>query len=245
MSKNVLITGASSGIGAAVAQHLAKEGHQVILMARRVEKLESLKSSIEADGGKAAIYACDVVDAEAVNNQVKAILNDLGSIDVVVNNAGLMPLSFLKNGKHEEANRMVDVNIKGVLNMVYATLPHMLERNTGHFINVSSVAGKLVMPAAAVYSGTKFFVRAFSEGLRQEMSQGQKNIRVTDIQPGAVTTELSNTITDMEVMELFQQMGQFEMLQADDIARGVVFAVSQPENVDVNELTIRPTMQSF
>ncbi len=243
MSKNILITGASSGIGAACAKRLAKEGHNVVLMARRAEKLEALKNEIEADGGKAFIHACDVTDFEAVKENVSQIIQHLGSIDAVVNNAGLMPLSFLKNGKLDEGNKMVDVNIKGVMNLVYAALPHMMEKNNGHFVNVSSIAGKIVMPAGAVYSGTKFFVRAFSEGLRQEMAMNGKNVRVTDIQPGAVTTELMNTITDPEVAEVFKQWPQFDFLEADDIARGVSYAISQPDSVSVNEVTIRPTMQ--
>lgn len=245
MSKNILITGASSGIGEAIARRLAKEGHKVVLMARRKERLEKLKAAIEAEGGDAFIHACDVTDFGMVTDEIKAIAEHLKGIDVVVNNAGLMPLSFLKNGKHDEADKMVDVNIKGVLNMVYATLPHMIERNSGHFINVSSIAGKLVMPTGAVYSGTKFFVRAFSEGLRQEMAMNKKNIRVTDIQPGAVTTELMNTITDPEVMEVFKAMEEFQFLEADDIARGVSYAITQPDNVNVNEITIRPSMQQF
>lgn len=243
--KNILITGASSGIGAACAKRLAEEGHQVVLMARRKDRLTKLKEEIESAGGKAHIHSCDVTNADAVKSEVGQMVKQLGSIDVVVNNAGLMPLSFLKNGKEDEANRMVDVNIKGVLNIVYAALPHMMKQDQGHFINVSSVAGKLVMPAGAVYSGTKFFVRAFSEGLRQEMAMNKKNVRVTDIQPGAVTTELMNTISDPEVMEAFKNMGQFDFLDADDIARGVSYAVSQPDNVNVNEVTIRPTMQPF
>ncbi len=243
MSKNILITGASSGIGEAIAKRLAGEGHTVVLMARRQDRLESLKNDITSNGGKAHIHACDVTDFDGVKREVQAIVEHLGSLDVVVNNAGLMPLSFLKNGKHEEGNKMVDVNIKGVMNLVYAALPYMMERNSGHFINISSIAGKIVMPAGAVYSGTKFFVRAFSEGLRQEMAMNQKNIRVSDVQPGAVTTELMNTITDPEVMEVFKSLANFEFLHADDIARGVAYAIAQPDNVNVNEITIRPTMQ--
>ncbi len=243
--KNIIITGASSGIGAACADRLSKANHNVVLMARRVEKLEELKKQLDDNGGKALVHPCDVTDFEAVKGSIEKIVDELGKIDVVINNAGLMPLSFLKNGKHDEGNRMVDVNIKGVMNLVYAVLPHMMESNHGHFVNISSMASKVVMPGGAVYSGTKFFVRAFSEGLRQEMAMNKKNIRVTDIQPGAVTTELMNTITDSDIMELYQGIAQFQFLEADDIARAVEYAISQPDNVNVNELTVRPTMQTM
>ncbi len=240
--KKILVTGASSGIGAACAKHLAGEGHDLVLMARREDRLQSLKEDIVNSGGKAHVYLCDVTDFSKVKSSVDHIVSDVGGIDVVVNNAGLMPLSFLKNGKVEEGARMVDVNIKGVMHLTYAVLPHMLEKNSGHFINISSVASKIVMAGGAIYSGTKFFVRAFTEGLRAEMAMYGKNIRVTDIQPGATASELMNSITDADVGEYYSKM-QFEFLSADDIARGVSYAISQPDNVNVNEILIRPLMQ--
>lgn len=243
MSKNILVTGASSGIGEACARRLANEGHTVVLMARRKDRLKQLKKEIEENGGRAYIHAADVTDYDLIKNEVSAIVKHLGSLDVVINNAGLMPLSFLKNGKIDEANRMVDVNIKGVLNLIYAALPSMMKKNNGHFVNVSSVAGKVVFPAGAVYCGTKFAVRAISEGLRKEMAMENINIRVTDIQPGAVATELSTTITDPDAISMFSAWEKIDFLQADDIARAVSYAINQPDKVSVNELTVRPTNQ--
>ncbi len=243
--KVAIITGASSGIGFATALKLSKAGAKVAIGARRLDRLKDLANKITSNGGEVFFQKLDVTDRSECEMFAKAVLDKWGSNDILVNNAGLMPLSFLRNGKSDEANKMVDVNIKGVMNLVYAVLPQMIEQNQGHFVNISSVAGKLVMPAGAVYSGTKFFVRAFSEGLRQEMAMIKKNVRVTDIQPGAVTTELMNTITDPDVMEAFKQMGSFDFLEAVDIARGVSYAVAQPDNVNVNEVTIRPTMQPF
>ncbi|MCL4136011.1 UNVERIFIED_CONTAM: hypothetical protein GTU68_052995 [Idotea baltica] len=232
MNKNILVTGASSGIGEACARRLASEGHHIVLMARRKDRLEALKKDIVTQGGKAYIHDADVTDYAAVSKEINAIIDHLGSIDVVVNNAGLMPLSFLKNGKIDEANRMVDVNIKGVLNLIYGVLPSMIEKNNGHFVNVSSVAGKIVFPAGAVYCGTKFAVRAISEGLRKEMAM-----------PGAVATELSTTITDPDAIAMFSAWDKIDFLQADDIARAVSYAVSQPDKVSINEVTVRPTNQ--
>lgn len=241
--KNIVITGASSGIGAATASVLAKAGHTVVLMARRQERLEELKSKIEAAGGKAHIAVCDVTDYEQVKAKIAGVVEALGSVDAVVNNAGIMPLSFLKNGKVDEAHKMVDVNIKGVINLIYAALPSMIEKNNGHFINVSSVAGDKVFPASAVYSGTKFAVNAISEGLRGEMASMQKNIRVTIVKPGAVATELTTTITDPEVAELFKAWEGIQALGGEDIANAVAYAIDQPDNVSVNNVTIRPTHQ--
>ncbi len=242
---NILITGASSGIGAATAERLAQEGHTVILMARRVEKLEALKKTIEGQGGKALIAAGDVTNFNAIQDTYQNLLKELGHIDVVINNAGVMPLSFLKNGKVNEAHQMVDVNIKGVINMIYSALPSMMEKNKGHIINVSSTAGRKVFPSSAIYSGTKFAVRAISDGLRMEMAGARKDVRVTDIQPGAVETELTHTITDQEVLEMFEKMGEMEIMQSDDIARAISYAIKQPRNVNVNEILIRTTSQSF
>lgn len=241
--KNILITGASSGIGEATAIKLAASGHNVLLMARRVDRLQKLKSTIEASGGKAHIYEGDVTDFEQVQAHVLNAQKEFGSVDVVVNNAGLMPMSFMRNGKIEEAHRMVDVNINGVINLIYAALPGMIEKNNGHFINISSVAGDKVLPASAVYSGTKFAVKAISEGLRMEMAADKRNIRVTVVKPGAVATELSSTITDPDVAEVFKQWGDVEFLEAKDIAHAIAYAIDQPDSVSVNEITVRPSTQ--
>ena len=243
MKKNILITGASSGIGEACARRLASEGHRVVLMARRQDKLESILSEIQSNGGEAFIHVADVTNAEQIQKEVTDIQNHLGHIDVVVNNAGIMPLSFLRNGKLEEAHRMVDVNVKGVLNLIYAALPNMLERDSGHFVNVSSVAAKKVFPAGSVYCGTKFAVRAISEGLRSEMAAENRKIRVTDIQPGAVLTELSSTITDEDALANSAKWEKIEFLQSDDIAQAVSYAIGQPVRVSVNEITVRPSNQ--
>ena len=164
---------------------------------------------------------------------------------MLVNNAGIMPLSFIRNRKLEEAHRMIDVNLKGVLNAMYAVLPGMIERDQGHVINVSSVAAKHVVPTSSVYRATKFGVRAISEGFRTEMAMEDRNIRVTDVQPGAATTDLAESITDPGVEAVFERLADLTFLDPDDIARGVSYVVSQPMNVSVNELTIRPTHQEM
>lgn len=241
--KVVLITGASSGIGEGIARQLASEGHTVLLLARRADRLRKLCDEITGGGGRAEVHEADVTDPSRLDAVVAEATRKHGRVDVLVNNAGLMPLSLLKNARRDEAHRMIDVNLKGAIDAVYAVLPGMLERNSGHIINVSSVAAKIVGPSTAVYSATKHGLRAFSDGLRQEMAMDQKNIRVTDIQPGAVTTELTRTITDPEVGKIFAQYGKTKPLQAADIARAVSYAIAQPDEVNVNELTIRPTSQ--
>ncbi len=243
--KNILITGASSGIGAACAKRLASEGHCVILLARRKNILKNIQTKITDDGGRAIVAVGDVTDFEGMKTIVKDLLKLMTHIDVVVNNAGIMPLSFLKNGKVDEAHQMVDVNIKGVINTMYAVLPSMYKKNDGHIINISSTAGRRVFPSSAIYSATKFAVRAMSDGLRQEAARDGKNIRVTDIQPGATESELTQTITDKEVFEMFEKSGEIELLGADDIARAVSYAISQPRNVTVNEMLIRTPSQGF
>jgi NADP-dependent 3-hydroxy acid dehydrogenase YdfG len=184
-----------------------------------------------------------VTDPDRLDAVVAEATGKFGRVDVLVNNAGLMPLSLLKNRKRDEAHRMIDVNLKGAIDAVYAVLPGMLERNSGHIVNVSSVAAKIVGPSTSVYSATKHALRAFSDGLRQEMAMDQKNIRVTDIQPGAVTTELISTITDPDVAKIFAAYGKMKPLKPADIARAVAYAIAQPDEVNVNEITIRPVSQ--
>lgn len=243
MNKVALITGASSGIGYATAQLLADNGIKVGLFARREQRLKTLAENISKKGGKALILKGDVTKRKDVENAVKEIIKEWSHIDILVNNAGLMPLSFIKNLHIDEWDRMVDVNIKGVLYMSAAVLPYMLKQHSGHIINVSSVAGRRVFPAGAVYCATKYAVRAFSDGLRCELT-AQEKIRVTTIEPGIVKTELPNTITDMEIKEPFaKRTAAMRPLQANDIAKSIFYAISQPDYADVAEILVIPTDQ--
>lgn len=241
-TKTAIITGASSGIGQAAAKELASQGYSVMLAARREDRLVELKEAIEEAGGTAEYLVTDVTSAEQMKALAEAAIARFGRIDVLLNNAGLMPLSFMNKLKVEEWDRMVDVNIKGVLYGIAAVLPHMEQQKEGHIINISSVAGHSITPGSAVYSGTKFAVRAISEGLRQEIDPSM-NIRVTIVSPGAVATELVNTITDEDVLDGFKSGPEMEFLQPEDIARAIAYAVEQPAYVDVNEILIRPRQQ--
>lgn len=238
-NKVVIITGASSGIGEATAKLLAKQGAQLVLAARREDRLKTLQQDIEQLGGKAVYQVTDVTDVSQVDALAKLAQDTFGSVDVLVNNAGLMPLSKLNKNKQDEWNTMVDVNIKGVLYGIGAVLPYMRKQQRGHIINISSVAGHDVMPSSAVYSGTKFAVRAITEGLRKEESV-ENNIRATIISPGAVDTELKDHITDEEIK---QGIGNLKAMDADAIARAIAYAVNEPDDVAVNEILIRPTAQ--
>lgn len=242
MGKTAIITGASSGIGQAAAKELANKGFSVMLAARREDRLVELKKEIEDAGGQAAYKVTDVTSAAEMKALAEATIEQFGGIDVMLNNAGLMPLSFLNKLKIDEWDQMVDVNIKGVLYGIAAVLPHMEERKEGHIINISSVAGHDVTKGSAVYSGTKFAVRAITEGLRQELDPAM-NIRATIVSPGAVTTELAETITDEDILSAFSNGPSMEFLQAEDIARAIGYAVEQPAHVDVNEILIRPRQQ--
>lgn len=242
MGKTAIITGASSGIGQAAAKELANKGFSVMLAARREDRLVELKKEIEDAGGRAAYKVTDVTSAAEMKALADAAIAEFGGIDVMLNNAGLMPLSFLNKLKIDEWDQMVDVNIKGVLYGIAAVLPHMEERKEGHIINISSVAGHDVTKGSAVYSGTKFAVRAITEGLRQELDPAM-NIRATIVSPGAVTTELAETITDEDILSSFANGPSMEFLQAEDIARAIAYAVEQPAHVDVNEILIRPRQQ--
>nr|WP_223861498.1 SDR family oxidoreductase [Geminicoccus harenae] len=235
-NKVVLITGASSGIGEATARELAGAGAVVVAGARRVDRLEQLASTIAAAGGKVLTKAVDVTDAAQVQAFVAAAIERFGRVDVLVNNAGIMPLSPMAALKVDEWNRMVDVNIKGVLNGIAAVLPAMQRQKSGQIVNVSSIGGHQVYPTAAVYCATKFAVRAISEGLRQE----SRDIRVTTISPGVVRSELADTITDETARA---GMAEFRAiaLEPEAIARAIRFAVEQPADVDVSEIIVRPT----
>jgi NADP-dependent 3-hydroxy acid dehydrogenase YdfG len=241
--KVVVITGASSGMGAAAARHLSAQGATVVLGARRIERLQALVGEITAAGGKALAVATDVTDRGQVQRLVDAAVATYGRIDVLVNNAGIMPLSPLERLKFDEWDRMIDVNLRGVLYGIAAALPHMTARKSGHIINLSSVAGHKVFGGSAVYSATKFGVRALSEGLRMEVKP--YNIRTTIICPGAVKTELLDHITEADVQKANQDYVGQVGVPADSFARVVAFVISQPEELDINEIVFRPTSQEL
>ena len=239
--KVVAITGASSGLGEATARLLSVQGASVVLGARRIDRLRALADELSRRGGKALAVPTDVIQCDQVKRLVDAAVQTYGRIDVMINNAGLMPQALLERLKIDEWNRMIDVNIKGVLYGIAAALPHMKQQKAGHFINVSSVAGHRVGPGFAVYAATKYAVRALSEGLRQEVKP--YNIRTTVISPGAVATELPNTVTDPQAAERIRKFYAEVAIPAESFARAVAFAMSQPEEVDVNEILFRPTRQ--
>ncbi len=241
--RTAIITGASSGIGEAAARRLAEEGAAVVLAARRRERLEALREEIENAGGRALAVTADVTDRTAVGRMVEQARERFGTVDLLINNAGLMPLSFIKKLHEDEWHRMVDVNVKGVLNCVGAVLPVMMEQRRGHIVNVSSVAGKRLFPSGAVYCATKFAVRALSEGLRLELT-AEYGIRITDVEPGAVATELTQTITDGDVLEMFGGR-QFRMLDSEDVAQAILYAVTTPAHVDDAEVLILPSEQGI
>lgn len=234
--KVILITGASSGIGEVTARHLAKHGHHMLIGARRTDRLKTLAAELNAAGGTVEYRTLDVTSLEDTQAFADFALKLFGRIDVMINNAGVMPLSPLEELKFGDWNQMIDVNIRGVLHGIAAVLPHFQERNGGHVINMSSIGGFQVWPTCAVYSGTKFAVRAISEGLRLET----KKIRVTIVSPGVVESELANTITDPSTRDMIEDFRKVA-LTPDAIARGVAYAIEQPADVDVNELIIRPT----
>ncbi|MBN3948230.1 MAG: SDR family oxidoreductase [Nostoc sp. NMS7] len=240
-NKVVIITGASSGLGEATAKRLAASGAKLMLAARREDRLKDLVAAIAKSGGTATYRVTDVTDRSQVEALAKETLSTYSRIDVLINNAGLMPLSPLDQVKVEEWDRMIDVNIKGVLYGIAAVLPIMRQQKSGHVINLSSVAGHKVFPGSAVYCATKYAVRAISEGLRLE-SNGE--IRSTNISPGAVATELTTTITDKDTAAGINQLYAIA-IDADAIARAIAYAIEQPNDVDVNEIIIRPTRQEL
>jgi NADP-dependent 3-hydroxy acid dehydrogenase YdfG len=238
--KVVAITGASSGIGEATARHLAAKGACVALGARRTDRLEVLAEAIAAKGGSARVRSLDVTSREDTQAFVDFATAEFGRVDVLVNNAGVMPLSPLASLRIEEWNRMIDVNIRGVLHGIAAVLPGMEAQGFGQIINISSIGGLTVSPTAAVYCATKFAVRAISDGLRQETDK----IRVTVICPGVTESELADSISDeagRNEMKEFRRIA----LPADAIARAIAYAIEQPEDVDVSEVIVRPTASPF
>jgi NADP-dependent 3-hydroxy acid dehydrogenase YdfG len=236
--KVVVITGASSGLGEATARRLANDGAKLVLGARRVDRLEALAA--ELDLGEGAVVQTDVTNATQVQALVDRAVELHGRIDVIVNNAGLMPVSPLERGKIADWDRMIDVNIKGVLYGIAAALPRMKAQKSGHIINVSSVAGHKVRAGNAVYAATKTAVRVISEGLRQEVKP--YNIRTTIVSPGAVATELADSVTEPDVAMGVREIYKIA-IPSDSFARMVAFAISQPEDVDINEILFRPTAQ--
>lgn len=243
MKNNVIIiTGASSGIGKATAKLLAKKGAKVVLTARSTDKLNSLKKEIEDSQGEAYVVTADVTDKKAFETVVTKTLEKYGTINSLINNAGLMPLSFVEKLKTDEWNTMVDVNIKGVLNGVSAVLPSLIKNKGGNIINISSMAANRYFPGGAVYCATKSAVKMFSEGLRQELAP-KYGINVTSIEPGAVDTNLTDTITDEDIKEKMSAMQNMTTLEADDIANAIYYALSQPNRVNINDVYIVPSEQ--
>jgi NADP-dependent 3-hydroxy acid dehydrogenase YdfG len=240
LDKVVLITGASSGIGAGIARELGKAGATLVLGARRTDRLDALAQEIRAEGGTVLTRRLDVTDRADVAAFAEAARKEFGRVDVIINNAGVMPLSPLASLKVDEWDRMVDVNIKGVLYGIAAVLPDMVARKSGHVINIASIGALAVSPTAAVYCATKFAVRAISDGLRQE----HDDIRVTCIHPGVVESELADTITDPVAAEGMKTWRAIA-LQPDAIGRAVRFAIAQPEDVDVSEIVVRPTRSPY
>lgn len=239
-SKVILITGASSGIGEGAARLLAAQGHRLVIGARRTDRLAELTQSIEASGGIVRYRELDVTSADDVAAFARFALDAFGRIDVLINNAGVMPLSPLNALKVDEWDRMIDVNIRGVLHGIAAVLPTMEAQGHGQVINISSIGGLSVSPTAAVYCATKFAVRAISDGLRQETD----NVRVTVICPGVVESELADSISDDTARTAMKEFRRIA-ITPDAIARAIAYAVEQPADVDVSEIVVRPTASPF
>jgi len=241
--KVVVITGASSGLGEAAARMLSAQGAKIVLGARRADRIASLARALVDAGGAAIALPTDVTSRDQVQALVDAAVETYGRIDVMLNNAGVMPQALLERLQVEQWDWMIDVNIKGVLYGIAAALPYMQRQKSGHFINVSSVAGHKIGQGAAVYAATKHAVRALSEGLRQEVKP--YNIRTTVISPGAVATELPDGITDPQAAERVRKFYADSAIPADSFARAAAFAISQPDEVDINEILFRPTRQEY
>lgn len=242
--KVALITGASSGIGEATAESLAALGAKVSLVARREDRLKALQEKIAGTGGEALVVKADMSKQQDIIDAVAKTKDQWGRLDILVNNAGVMYLGPINGADTREWKSMVEVNLLGLMYCIHEALPIMIEQGSGHIVNISSVSGRVVTARSGVYNATKFGVGAFSEALRQEVYK--KNIRVTIIEPGAVLTELSDHISHAESKERLKTwVAEMEALTSKDIANSIVYAVSQPENVNVNEILIRPTEQSI
>jgi NADP-dependent 3-hydroxy acid dehydrogenase YdfG len=234
--KTVIITGASSGIGEATARLLAERGAQVVAAARRTERLQKLVSDIRAAGGSARFRKVDVTSLEDTRALADFARAEVGPVDVIINNAGVMPLSPLSALQVDAWNQMIDVNIRGVLHGIAAVLPEMKARGSGHIINVASIGAHVVVPTAAVYCATKYAVWAISDGLRQENA----DIRMTVVSPGVVTSELADTISHAGTANMIAEYRRIA-ISPDAVARAIAFAIEQPEDVDVSEIIVRPT----
>jgi NADP-dependent 3-hydroxy acid dehydrogenase YdfG len=237
-----IVTGASSGIGEATAQALANEGARVVLAARRVDELKALADRITTEGGDALVVETDVTEEDDIDALVDTTMDEYGRIDVLVNNAGVMLLEPLERADRSNLRQMVEVNLLGLMNLTHAVVPTMQQQDTGHVVNVSSIAGRETMANGSGYNATKFGVTAFTDAIRQELSP--QDIRTTVIEPGAVDTELPTHIPDEQLLEQLSEV-DIPTLAPEDIARGIVYATNQPEHVDVNELMIRPTGQTM
>ncbi|WP_109434062.1 SDR family oxidoreductase [Aquimarina sp. AU119] len=241
--KVVVITGASSGLGESTARHLAALGANVVLGARREASLKTISEEINAEEKGEAVYLkTDVTKNDEVQNLINKAMDTFGKIDVLVNNAGLMSIAPMSEVKVEEWDRMIDINIKGVLYGIAAALPVFQRQNSGHFINIASVAGiKVFSPGGTVYSGTKFAVRAISEGLRHEVGGA---IRTTTIEPGAVDSELKHGSSHKESVDNLNAFYGIA-IPSESVARAIAYAIEQPADVDINEIVLRPTVQDF
>lgn len=244
LNKSVtIITGASSGIGAATALKLAKAGSSIVLVSRADDKIEKVKKQIEAEGGKAEIFVADVTDIDQMKAMADFAIEKFGRIDNLVNNAGLMLFSQWKDVAIEEWNAMIDTNIKGYLNAIAAVLPKLLEQKSGHILNMGSVAGINIGVGAGIYHGTKFFVRAITESLRKEVSV-HKGIKISLISPGVINTGWADKVTNKEGAAIAAELNK-QAIKPEDVANAILFAFDQPDNVNVNDIVISPTSQDW
>lgn len=241
--KVAVVTGASSGIGEATAEALAAEGASVAVAARRRERLDGLAQRIEGSGGQVMTVECDVTDEGQAHDLIQQVEQELGRVDILVNNAGVMLLSRIDKGLSDEWRQMFDVNVLGLLYVTDAALEVMKRQQSGHIVNISSVAGRRSGTLRGTYSGTKYAVNAISEALRQE--HVDDNVRVTIIEPGAVATELTEHISDEDAKSGIEGMiSKLDPLQSEDIANAIAYAVTQPERVNVDEILIKPAKQA-
>lgn len=242
--KVALVTGASSGIGEATALALAAEGARIAIAARRMDRLDALTKHIQQQGGEALALEIDVTDEAKAREMVDRTRKQWGRLDILVNNAGVMLLGPITGANVDDWQRMVNLNLLGLMYATHEALPIMQTQGSGHIINVSSVAGRVARSGSGGYNATKWGVNAFSESLRQELAQRKEHIRVTLVEPGMVATELGSHITNEQARRALEERAKsITPLQPEDIAAAILYAVTQPERVNVNEILIRPTEQ--